>query len=163
MQAIDLFSLEQHQGDYASWPLSSQLFHHGQPTATRLPGYGFEAQYRCAAGYLLITHEDCPFEEANHFLLLDEHFRLLARQDLAHAYASHLLHAHWAISPWALRLHYYGDQIMTLSIAPRRWPWGSRWRLVLTPLEQPEADPLAQASIAELNQRLRAQRTEYET
>ncbi len=43
----------------------------GEASGQRVPGYVIDAQYRCAAGTLLVTSFDCLFEESNTFLLLD--------------------------------------------------------------------------------------------
>lgn len=123
MQAIDDYRLEAHDGPYAQWPSTSRLWFRGAFTGTRVPGYRIEAQYRSPAGVLLITSFDCPYEEANIFVLLDDAHRVLARAALQTAFASHLLNAHWPTGPQSLALFYDRDRFMTLTLEPR-----SGWR-----------------------------------
>jgi hypothetical protein len=39
-------------------------------------------QFATATGYLLVTDEDCPFEETFHFILLDENLHVRAHRSL---------------------------------------------------------------------------------
>lgn len=119
MKPVNAFSLEHHAGPYASWPRDTRLFLEGRDTGQRVPGYLIEAQYECFAGFLLITSQDCPFEESNDFLLLDPRYRVVARRSLGQAYGSFLLKSHEPLSETALRLTYHGDLVYTLHIVPR--------------------------------------------
>lgn len=67
MQSITQFSLEKHDGPYESWPRLTRLFANGVDTGKKVPGFIIEAQYQCRDGYLLITSQDCLFEESNDF------------------------------------------------------------------------------------------------
>lgn len=125
MDAIDTFSLASHAGPYERWPSTTALFAEGRPTGTSVPGYVLEAQYRCADGYLLITSWDCPFEEANDFVLLDERFARRAHASLGVPYGSFLLESHTPAGPRELVLRYDGKTVYRLTIHPpagwRRW------------------------------------------
>ncbi len=156
MESVNAFSLEQHGGPYEKWPRRTRLFFNGQATGTAIFGFVIEGQYQCSEGYLLITSEDCPFEEANHFILLDSSFRPIAQKVLFAPYQTFLLYAHWAIAPNALRLHYYDGLFYTLSL---RKPTGflmRKFRLQLEQFCEPENDAEANASILELEQRLKS-------
>ena len=158
MIKIDKFSLETHPGAYECWPKCSRLFFNGVETGTRLPGYLIEAQYQCATGYLIITSQDCPFEESNDFFLLTPEFLVLTHKELMVPFQSFLLHAHWPISDKAVRLHYQGNLFMTLSI---RQSWGITGRkptLVMEKFARPNEDPQAVASMTDLEQRLQQHR-----
>jgi hypothetical protein len=155
MQAIDGFALAVHAGAYESWPDRTRLFFNCRDTGTALPGYRIAAQYRYADGYLLITAYDCPYEEANEFLLLDSSFRMLARRSLGEPYGTYLLHAHWPVAENALRLHYHDALFYTLAVRSDVLWLARRRRLQLTRFPNPERDPDAAASIADLNRRIK--------
>ena len=155
MEKIDAFSLEKHEGPYEKWPRKTRLYFDGRDTGTKIAGYVVEGQYRCNEGFLLITSQDCPFEESNDFILLGPTFRRLATNAVLRPYNSFLLHAHWPVSDSAVLLHYYDRLFFTLSIENRAFGLGLR--LGVTRFEgEPEKDPAASASILELEQRLEA-------
>ena len=116
MEEIDNFSLETHQGPYEKWPRKSRLFFNETDTLVKIPGYDIEAQYKCEWGYLLITSQDCLFEESNDFILLDSKFRVLATNELLVEYGTFLLYAHWPTSSCTLRLHYLSEDFYDLSV-----------------------------------------------
>jgi hypothetical protein len=91
MQAIDTFALSKHNGAYEQWPQHTPLLADGANTGKCVPGYVIEAQYRCGEHYLLINSWDCPFEEAQTFLLLSSSFDVLYEETLGAPYASYLL------------------------------------------------------------------------
>ena len=155
MEALTRFTLARHEGPYERWPLTSRLFLDGADTGADVPGYVIEAQYRVDAGYLLVTSYDCLFEESNDFVLLAPDFSVLGRARLMVPYDTFLLHAHWPVSPAALRLHYYENLFYTLVIE-RRTGWWRRgsWRLVLRRFDGVEGDPAAQRSLTDLRERL---------
>ena len=134
MIKIESFSLEKHSGAYQHWPRQTRLFFNGVDTGSSIPGYIIEAQYRCDAGYLLITSQDCPFEESNDFLLLSADFRVLAQEMLGVPYYSYLLHNHWPVSDDAIRLHYYQQLFMTLTVRQTRGVFGGKSQLILESL-----------------------------
>mgnify|MGYP001403052661 FL=1 len=156
MEPIASFSLARHEGPYEQWPPKTPLLFEGQPTGREIPGYVLEAQYRCSAGYLLITSQDCPFEESNDFLLLARDLHVLARTRLCAPYRSFLLHAHWPVAENALRLHYGIRDFYTLTVESRRRRPFRRHRLWLVQDEAPERDPRSAESIRALEARLEA-------
>lgn len=131
MEQISRFSLENYDGLYEKRPLLSSLFVDGHNVQKKIHGFCIEAQYNCDDGYLVITSMDCPFEESNHFMLLDLEFNLLASASLAVPYGSFLIHRHWAISSKAIRIHYGDELFYTASIAPAFFGWGKRKKIVL--------------------------------
>jgi hypothetical protein len=119
MQPISLFSLETHDGHYEAWPKKTRLFANGVDTGQSVSGYVVEAQYHCAAGYLLITSYDCPFEEVNDFLLLNDRFETIAKTHLGRWYNTFLLERHSPLSDTALELDYGDGLEFILAIKPR--------------------------------------------
>ena len=154
MKKIESFSLEKHEGTYELWPRRTRLFFDGVDTGTKIPGFIIEAQYKCDEGYLLITSQDCPFEESNVFILLTPSFHSIAYKGLCVAYESFLLDAHWPISESAIRLHYYENVFMTLSIHKSWSIFGRKNKLVLERFQSSEDDPQATAALNDLKQRL---------
>ncbi|GAA5165847.1 hypothetical protein [Viridibacterium curvum] len=116
MQRISSLSLEKHEGPYGKWPRQTRLYVDGRDTQRTVAGYVIEAQYRCAAGYLLVLSQDCLFEESCDCVLLDAQFNTLAETGLGAMYCSFLLDTHWPISATCLRLHFYGDYFYDLHI-----------------------------------------------
>jgi hypothetical protein len=51
-------------------------------TSVHVPGMAILDQFATATGYLLVTDEDCPFEETFHFILLDENLHVRAHRSL---------------------------------------------------------------------------------
>jgi hypothetical protein len=115
MQPVKMFSLERHSGPYQKWPLQTRLFVDGGDTGQTVSGFVIEGQYKCKAGYLLITSYDCLFEEANTFTLLNDRFETLASVSLGGWYETYLLDEHMPTSANSLELH-YGGMIYSLTI-----------------------------------------------
>lgn len=155
MEKIDSFSIEKHEGPYEKWPLKSRLFFNGHDTGTRVPGFIIEGQYKCDEGYLLITSQDCPFEESNDFILIDTSFHPIAKKQLRAPYGSFLIHAHWPISKTEVRLRYHEKLFFTLSIQKKLALFGSNRKLGLQQFYDFEGDPHAVASIAKLQESLK--------
>jgi hypothetical protein len=116
MEFISQFSIEKHDGNYESWPRTSRLFFDNDDTAMRIPGYVIEAQYKCELGYLIVTSQDCLFEESNDFILLDQQLSIIGYDSLFVPYHSFLIQNHWPISESTLRLHYDNELFFDLSI-----------------------------------------------
>jgi hypothetical protein len=119
MHPVTLFSLATHEGPYEKWPLKTQLFADGVDTRQTVSGFVIEAQYRCSAGYLLITSYDCLFEESNAFLLLNDQYETIARKVLGTMYATFLLEKHTPLSDTQLELDYGDGLRYRLAIEPR--------------------------------------------
>ena len=69
-------------------PGTSHLVADGQVTPIQVPGLAIRDQFETAAGYLLVTDQDCPLEETFHFLLLDQDLRIRAHCSLGPAFRS---------------------------------------------------------------------------
>ena len=119
MQEIERFSLETHTGPYESWPLVSELMDDGVPTGCRIPGYVIERQYACGQNFLLITSYDCPFEEAQNFLLLDSAFQIIAKKFLGVAYDTYRLIDARPIADDVIEIVFDGDDRWRLQIRDR--------------------------------------------
>lgn len=140
MQPITRFALEAHAGPYDRWPATTALLADGLPTGARVPGYVIDAQFATPLGTLLVTSYDCPFEEANTFLLLDDAHRIVARTDLGAMYASWLLAGCWPTSATSLALHYHQDLFHDLDLLPPGGWWRRRPRLRLRRRDDWRAD-----------------------
>ncbi|MPV71574.1 hypothetical protein GD429_38755 [Burkholderia sp. BE17] len=103
------FSLETHSGAYDSWPTRSCLIVDGTRSNLPVAGYIVQRQYETAAGYLLITNFDCPFEEAVSFVLIARDLsRVLAERTIAVTYSSvHLVDVAW-IDEWHFSVTFAG-------------------------------------------------------
>jgi hypothetical protein len=66
---------------------SSRLVLDGQVTSIHVPGITILDQFETFAGYLLVTDQDCPFEETFHFILLDRDLHLRAHRSLGAAFS----------------------------------------------------------------------------
>jgi hypothetical protein len=66
---------------------ASQLVSGGTVTRVSVPGIELLDQFETAAGYLLVTDHDCPFEETFHFLLLDRDLHIRTRRSLGAGFA----------------------------------------------------------------------------
>ena len=123
------------------------------PAPSRAERAGFlEAQYELGPGYLIITSQDCPFEESNDFVLLDRQFRQIAHRQLLVWYETFLLNAHWPVADDALVLHYQQTLFFRLSVKRRRF--GIGYRLGLRHIRRFEDDPRMKESVNELRKRL---------
>lgn len=120
MERIDIFSLATHEGDYQTWPETTALLRDGQPTGTRVPGYVIEAQYRCGDRYLLATSWDCPFEEAQTFVLLSADFKVLGRTDYGTWYASIWMTGHDPIGPDTVAFHCDNGRDVLITVRAKR-------------------------------------------
>ena len=78
MRRIQRFTLLQPESTSGN----SRLVSDGQVTSIHIPGIAMLDQFETAAGYLLVTDQNCPFEETFHFLLLDRAFRIRAHRSL---------------------------------------------------------------------------------
>ena len=135
MTPTQRYSLASPSGVGAQALGSAALLDAGRATGVKVSGCLIEAQYATPLGTLLITSYDCPFEEANSFVLLDERHAELARAALGAPYASFLLLEHWPVDALTLALHYAPDVFYTLRIAP---PQG--WRRTLRLQLQAQTD-----------------------
>jgi hypothetical protein len=61
---------------------NSRLIADGQVTSVHVPGTAILDQFETSAGYLLVTDQDCPFEETFHFILLDRNLHVRSRRNL---------------------------------------------------------------------------------
>ncbi len=109
MEKIDLFTLAEHTGPYESWPLKTELIEQGKPTGKKVPGFVLEAQYRHNAGYLLVTSWDCPFEEAQTFLLLSPGLDVLFKKTIGAPYASIWMEGHEIVDESTVLFHCDGN------------------------------------------------------
>jgi hypothetical protein len=116
MQPIELFSLESHAGPYEKWPLRTRLFADGVDSGQTVSGFVIEAQYRCQAGYLLITSYDCLYEAANTFTLLNDSVETIASTGLGVMYNTFLLEKQRPTSANSLELDYGDGLVYSLAI-----------------------------------------------
>lgn len=130
VQPLTCFSLERHDGPYASWPLRSRLLRDGKPLPAALGGYVIERQFQVPAGYLLVTSCECMFEERTTFYLLDAGYRILSRLSCFTAYATWLLEAMEPLGEREFLVVFFNDDRYILRLRPRpRWLGGWSLRL----------------------------------
>lgn len=123
MNPIRRFALEQHSGPYESWPSRSHLIDAGVPTKVRVPGYNLLHQFALAAGFLLITDFDCPFEEATTFVLLAPDLKVLGTKTLGAPYASFLLDKVDVIDATSVRVVFYDDDVWRVTVRKSMLGW----------------------------------------
>lgn len=129
MKALNTFELARHDGPYDSWPLRTGLIRNGSATGKAIPGFVIEAQYEYRDGFLLVTSWDCPFEEAQTFLLLSRELDVLAEETIGAAYASVWMEGHEPIDDRAVLFHCDGDLDVLAKV-------DSANRLVLTRIDR---------------------------
>ena len=118
MTPVNDFSLQVAVGrDQA--PSSSHLVYRGRPTGIRVSGCVLERQFACAAGYLLMTTDDSPFEEALHVQLVSREIRFLDCLDLSHPYAAAILRDVKAVSPNQVNFSFFGGDTWKLTVLDR--------------------------------------------
>ncbi|MBT1065512.1 hypothetical protein KJY73_18135 [Bowmanella sp. Y26] len=91
MLPIDSFSLQQHQGHYHEWPLSSLLYYKGQSLGIRIPGFVIERQFALKDCYLLLVNWDCPFEEGYEVIVLSHRLKVVGTYSFTPFLNSYLL------------------------------------------------------------------------
>ena len=109
MNRLNIFELAKHEGPYESWPQTTELIKSGVATGKRIPGYSIEAQYAHTHGFVLVTSWDCPFEEAQSFLLLSHELDLLFEETIGGAYASVGMKGHEPVNENSVMVHCDGD------------------------------------------------------
>ncbi|MFV0680098.1 hypothetical protein [Ottowia sp.] len=154
MTPIQRYRIEQHEGDYASWPKKSRLWADGHLLPHGVPGYVIEAQYDTPLGPLLITSYDCMYEEANDFLLIDHTGRVVAQATLGLMFCSYLLDAHWPVDAHTLALHYHLNDFYTLTVRPGRLFGSGQPGLQLNPCLDWQRDARMVASSQRLQEKL---------
>ena len=91
MNAIARFALAGHQGPPELWPTASSLLMDGAPCGSSVPGRQLLAQFEIADGFLLVTNDDCPYEEEVFFVLVDRSCRVSVHKSISAPYVSYLL------------------------------------------------------------------------
>jgi hypothetical protein len=56
-------------------------------TSAHVPGIAILDQFETTAGYLLVTDQDCPFEETFHFILLDRDLHVRSNRSLGASFS----------------------------------------------------------------------------
>lgn len=120
MKEIQQFSLEKHEGPYEKWPSRTRLLENGKEIGIRIPGYNLLHQFELKESYLLITDDDCPFEEGTNFILISKAKKILAYQILFVPYGSVTLESVEWIDEQHLRVVFFENDQWMLTIRP----WG---------------------------------------
>ena len=103
-----------------NWPSRTRLFENGKEIGIRVPGYNLLHQFELKESYLLITDDDCPFEEGTNFILISKAKKILAYQILFVPYGSFNLESVEWIDEQHLRVVFYENDHWMLTIRP----WG---------------------------------------
>jgi len=114
----NIFTLESHDGQYEKWPRKTKLFVSGEYTGAKIQGYIIEAQFSVSDNYLIITSQDCLFEESNDFVLLNKKYKVIGKETLCEAYTSFLLEEFKIKSNTELKIKYNGERFIYLIINP---------------------------------------------
>src|SRR5471032_599619 len=89
MKAIERFALVQHHGPYENWPEKNPVIIDGCASSLSISGFNLLRQYETAAGYLLVTDFDCPYEEAVCFVLVSQDLEtVLSERKICQMYRS---------------------------------------------------------------------------
>jgi hypothetical protein len=92
MKPTEHFSFLPNAGARDTWPLKTVLFANGAATSLKIPGNSLLRQFETINGYLIITDEDCPFEETTHFILLNHNLtKILSSRRVSAPYCSYQL------------------------------------------------------------------------
>ncbi|MBD9354708.1 hypothetical protein [Methylomonas albis] len=120
MQAIEIFSLKSHAGEYQDWPLRTQLLINGLATSSYVPGYRLLHQFKTSADeYLLICDWDCPFEEATEIILLGSQLNVLAVRSLGVPYGSFWLDEVLVLDNVNLKLTFFRDEHWQVTVTSK--------------------------------------------
>lgn len=99
----------------------------GVETGTRLAGVVLEGQFACRDGFLVITSDDCPFEEAVHIHLLANDLSRSESLTIAQAYAGGIVRGLHAEGPDSIAFSFYGDDLWRVTVLPRaKYIWQFR-------------------------------------
>lgn len=115
MRAISRFSLHEIPGPGAR----SEVRLDGRPTGHTAPGCVLEAQFELDRGYLLLTTEGSPFEEALHVTLVDRHLHPLDERTLAIPYKPGVLRDVAVVSDTRIEFSFFGDERWRLTVQDR--------------------------------------------
>jgi hypothetical protein len=104
MKTIERFALQQHDGPYENWPQKTRVIIDGKVSTLAISGFTLLRQYQTAAGYLLVTDFDCPFEEAVCFVLVSQDLKtVLSERTVGQMYSSFMLNE----VTWQDETHFY--------------------------------------------------------
>lgn len=116
IEEIKKFSLAKHEGPYENWPSKTDLFFDGKPTGKKIDGYVIEKQFKIDDYYLIITSYDCPFEETNNFILLNNNFSVEHKKWIGRPYNSFCIKDAVPINDYKILILFIGDLKVTLHI-----------------------------------------------
>lgn len=96
--------------------MRSRLWVDGTPTRVKVPGYNLIGQCELAAGQLLVTDLDCPFDETTFFLLLSPRWRVRSCTSLRHL----LVRSVVPVGPDEVEVSFFGDRHLPRRLGLRR-------------------------------------------
>ncbi|GGO72652.1 hypothetical protein [Bowmanella pacifica] len=126
MLAIDLFSLQQHQGHYQAWPKTSLLYYKGQNLGIRIPGYVIEQQFALKDYYLLLVNWDCPFEEGCEVIVISNALKVVGKYSFTPFLNSYALSSISETTTNQFQLVFNQTEIFSLRINYPKTHWFSR-------------------------------------
>ena len=113
MTPIDRFHLQMKQSGDRS---RAELILDAKLTGHTVSGVVLEQQFAVKLGYLLLTTDDCPFEECLHAILLDFNLHQIDQVDLIHPYTPGLFSDMQLISDESITFSFFGKDRWQLSI-----------------------------------------------
>lgn len=122
MEAISKFRLDPKEPTNVD--AGSDLLAEDNKSLASLPGIRLCAQYQCDLGYLIVTDEDCPYEEALHITLLSHDYKRVDSLSLGHIYASGIFKQTTSELPSTLEFSFFGGDHwrLTFEDPPKPWP-----------------------------------------
>lgn len=135
MRMAQELTIRQMHGTKDGEPPQSEIFIHENPTGKFVQGLVLEAAVFWENRYLLLTTDDCPFEEMLGIRLLDAGFNLLDSARIGGIYSTGSFDSLELIEPNRLRFLFIGDTWWDIELLPHRrfrLPWVSEpsgvWR-----------------------------------
>lgn len=93
---------------------------------TVVPGVRLEQQFVCEPGYLVLTSDDCPFEETLHILLFDRALRVLDSLQMGQPYTGAMLAGLNSTGQRELQFSFFGAERWHLRVLPHPRRFGAR-------------------------------------
>ncbi len=127
MQSVDCFSLSPNPVGQSQNKAVSEIMNQGIPTGQTIQGSELEAQYAIDDRFLILTTENCPYEEALHIHLLDRQFEILDYLELAQVYSPGILGKIHVSAENCLEFTFFGQERWRLTVLRSPKPGFFRW------------------------------------
>ncbi len=129
MEKIENFSLEEHEGEYETWPEKTNLIKDGKETGKQITGYVIEYQFKFENYYFLVTSYDCMFEEQCDFILLDDKYKTIARKTLFPWCSSWIVYSYEYIGNKEFIFTFIENYKLKVKLAPEKFFFWKRMNI----------------------------------